>query len=67
MRDILIRAGKTFIQALLGSLAITLPSSDLTDTAVIKSILIGAIASSISAVMNYIISLLNKDNIIESR
>lgn len=60
MKDILIRAGKTFLQALLGSLAITLPTCDLTNEAIIKSTLIGAIASAISAVMNYVIELLNK-------
>lgn len=60
MKDILIRAGKTFIQALLGSLAITLPSSDLTNEAVMKSVLVGALASALSAVMNFVISLLNK-------
>ena len=32
MKDILIRAGKTFIQAFLGSLAITLPNCDFTDS-----------------------------------
>lgn len=58
MKDILIRAGKTFIQAFLGSLAITLPNCDFTNEAVIKSTLIGAIASGISALMNFIISLI---------
>lgn len=62
MKDILIRAGKTFIQAFLGSLAITLPNCDFTDEAVIKSTLIGAIASGISALMNLVINLLNKES-----
>lgn len=60
MKDILIRALKTFIQGFLGALAITLPSTDLTDGALVKSILIGALAGGISAVMNLIINLLNK-------
>ena len=60
MKDILIRAGKTFIQGFLGALAVTLPSSDFSDMSVVKSLLIGAIAGGISAVMNLIINMLNK-------
>lgn len=60
MKDILIRALKTFIQGFLGALAITLPSSDITDEKVLKSLLIGAVAGGISAVMNLVINLLNK-------
>lgn len=60
MKDILVRALKTFIQGFLGALAVTLPSTDLTDGALVKSILIGALAGGISAVMNLIINLLNK-------
>lgn len=62
MKDILIRAGKTFIQGFLGALAITLPSSDFSDMSVVKSLLIGAIAGGISAVMNLVINLLNKES-----
>lgn len=61
VKDILIRAIKTFIQGFLGALSITLPSTDLTDVALVKSILIGALAGGISAVMNLIINLLNKN------
>ena len=61
MKDIIIRAIKTFIQGFLGALAITLPNSDINDMAVLKSILIGALAGGISAVMNLIIKLLNKE------
>lgn len=60
MKDILVRAGKTFIQGFLGALAITLPNSDFNDMAMIKSLLIGAVAGGLSAVMNLIINLLNK-------
>lgn len=60
MKDILIRAIKTFIQGFLGALAVTLPSSDLTDTTIVKSLLIGACAGGISAVMNLIINYLDK-------
>ena len=61
MKDILIRALKTFIQGFLGALAVTLPNSDLASTEVLKSLLIGALAGGISAVMNLIIKLLNKE------
>ena len=60
MKDILIRAIKTFIQGFLGALAVSLPNADLTNMAVLKSLLIGAIAAGISAVMNLIISLISK-------
>lgn len=60
MKDILIRALKTFLQGFLGALAVTLPASDLSDQAIIKSLLIGAIAAGISAVMNMTITYLDK-------
>ena len=60
MKDILIRALKTFIQGFLGALAITLPTTDLTNTEIVKSVLIGAFAGGISAVMNLIITALKK-------
>ena len=60
MKDILIRALKTFIQGFLGALAVTLPSSDLSKTDDIKSLLIGGIAAGISAVMNLIINSMDK-------
>lgn len=59
-KDILIRAGKTFIQGFLGALAVTLPSSDLTDMTIVKSILVGAVAGGISCVMNMGVQLLEK-------
>ena len=61
MKDILIRALKTFIQGFLGALAITLPNANLSDMAVVKSLLIGALAAGISAIMNLIIQLMNKE------
>jgi hypothetical protein len=60
MKDIIVRAFKTFVQGFLGALAITLPSTDLSNTAVLKSVLIGACAGGFSALMNLIINLLNK-------
>ena len=59
MKDILIRAIKTFIQGFLGALVVTLQNADLTDETVVKSLLIGAIAGGISAVMNLTITYLD--------
>lgn len=59
-KDILVRALKTFVQGFLGALAVTLPSSDLTDMTIVKSILIGAIAGGLSCVMNMTVQLLEK-------
>lgn len=63
MKDILIRALKTFIQGFLGALAVSLPSSDLTSMEVVKSLLIGAVAGGISALTNFILALLRTENI----
>lgn len=62
MKDILIRAIKTFIQGFLGALAVTLPNSNFNDMSVVKSLLIGAVAGGLSAVMNLVINLLNKES-----
>lgn len=63
MKDIVNRALKTFLQGFLGALAVTLPSSNLSDGAVVKSILIGALAGGISAVMNLVLTYLNKEEV----
>lgn len=60
MKDIIIRAAKTFVQGFLGALAVTLPNNDYSDLTVVKSLLIGAIAAGISAVMNLFLGYLNK-------
>lgn len=60
MKDIFIRALKTFIQGFLGALAIALPTTDITQAEVVKSVLIGAVAAGVSALMNFIIKLLEK-------
>ncbi len=62
MKDVIIRAGKTFVQGFLGALAVTLPSSDFSDMSVVKSLLIGAIAGGLSAVMNLIVNLMKKES-----
>lgn len=61
-KDIIVRAIKTFIQGFLGALVVTLPNADITSTEVLRSLLIGAIASGISAVMNIFINAYNKEN-----
>ncbi len=61
MKDIIIRALKTFLQGFLGALVVSLQGSDLTNFEVLKSLLIGAIAAGISAVMNSVLRLLNKN------
>lgn len=61
VKDIIVRALKTFLQGFLGALAVTLPGTDLTQEGVLKSLLIGAISGGISAVMNLIVNLLKQD------
>jgi hypothetical protein len=60
-KDITIRAIKTFLQGFIAAILVSLESSDLTDITVIKSILIGALAGGISAVMNLFLNLLKKE------
>ena len=60
MRDILIRAGKTFLQGFLASLMVFINSNATIDKTMLKSAIIGAIAGGISAVMNFIIQSLDK-------
>jgi len=61
LKDVLIRAFKTFIQGFLATLIVLLKESDLTDTNLLKSVLIGALAGGISAVMNLILSAMKKE------
>ena len=63
MRNILERAGKTFIEAFIGALAITLPNADLTDKSVLYSLIVGAIASGISALLNLILNYVDKKKV----
>lgn len=60
-KEIFERASKTFIQGFIGSLAVTLPNTDFTTKGVWQSLLIGAIASGISAVMNTFSNMLGDD------
>jgi hypothetical protein len=61
IKDISIKAFKTFIQGFLGSLVVFIQSNSNIDEKVLKSAFIGALAGGISALMNFIISLLKGD------
>ena len=61
LKDILIRAFKTFIQGFLATLIVLLKESDLSDENLLKSVLIGALAGGISAVMNLILNALDNE------
>lgn len=61
LKDILIRAFKTFIQGFLATLIILIKETDLTDENLLKSVLIGALAGGISAVMNLILKVIEKE------
>ena len=61
LKDILIRAFKTFIQGFLATLIILIKETDLTDENLLKSVLIGALAGGISAVMNLVLKALEKE------
>lgn len=58
MKDIVIRALKTFIQGFLGYLSIKLATADLNSMAVIKSLLVGGAAAGFSAEMNLILTVI---------
>lgn len=58
--DIFIRAIKTFIQGFLGAFIVFLNSNTSFDEKAFKSAFIGALSGGISALMNYIIKLLDK-------
>lgn len=61
LKDVLIRAFKTFIQGFLATLIILIKETDLTDENLLKSVLIGALAGGISAVMNLILHALDNE------
>ena len=59
--DIFIRAFKTFIQGFLGSLVFFMNNNTTFDENMLKSALIGALASGFSALMNFILEIINKE------
>lgn len=64
MKDITIRAAKTFLQGFLGFLSIKLASADLNSMAVIKSLIVGGAAAGFSAEMNMIITIINTNKLL---
>lgn len=58
VKDILIRMIKTFIQGFLATLVVSMQSGDVEIT---KSLIIGALAGGISAVMNLFIKMLESN------
>ena len=61
-KDIAIRCLKTFIQGVVAYLAVSISTTDFTDKEAIKGLIIGTIASGVSALMNIINSLLKGDD-----
>lgn len=59
--DIFIRAIKTFIQGFLGAFVVFMNNHTTFDKNVLKSALVGALASGFSALMNFVIELLKKE------
>lgn len=61
-KDISIRCIKTFIQAITAYLAVSISTTDFTNKEAIKGLIIGTIASGVSALMNIINNLLKGDD-----
>ena len=64
-KDIGIRCLKTFVQGVVAYLTVSISTTDFTDKEAIKGLVIGTIASGVSALMNIINSLLKGDDINE--
>ena len=62
-KDIGIRCLKTFIQGVVAYLTVSISTTDFTDKEAIKGLVIGTIASGVSALMNIINNLLKGDDI----
>ena len=60
IRQIGERCFKTFLEAFIGALAITLPNANLTDKSVIYGVVVGAIATGISALLNLALNYIDK-------
>ena len=60
-KDIGIRCLKTFIQGVVAYLTLSIATTDFTNKEAIKGLIIGAIASGISALMNIVNNLLKGD------
>lgn len=62
-KDIGIRCLKTFIQGVVAYLAVSISTTDFTDKEAVRALIIGTIASAVSAVMNLVNNLLKGDEI----
>lgn len=62
-KDIGIRCLKTFIQGVVAYLTVSVSTTDFTDKEAVRALIIGTIASAVSAVMNLINNLLKGDDI----
>ena len=62
-KDIGIRCLKTFIQGVVAYLTVSISTTDFTDKEAIKGLVIGTIASGVSALMNIINNLLKGDEL----
>lgn len=62
-KDIGIRCLKTFIQGIVAYLTVSISTTDFTDKEAVKALIIGAIASGVSALMNIVNELLKGDEI----
>ena len=60
-KDIGIRCLKTFIQGVVAYLTVSISTTDFTDKEAIKALVIGALASGVSCLMNVINNLLKGD------
>lgn len=60
IREIGERCFKTFLEAFIGALAITLPNANLADKSVIYGVVVGAIATGISALLNLALNYIDK-------
>lgn len=65
IREIGERCFKTFIEAFIGALTITLPNADLTDKSIMYSVIVGAIATGISALLNLALNYIDKKKVLK--
>lgn len=63
IREIGERCFKTFLEAFIGALAITLPNTNLADKSVVYGVVVGAIATGISALLNLVLNYIDKKKI----
>ena len=66
LKDIGIRAGKTFVQAFMSAVSIDVLTAT-TDRSVWKSMLLGGIAAGISAVWNFVLKLMRERKQVTSK